>query len=80
MRAMRRAKCIIDEQVAKLRECTSERLVVALLAAQEASVFEQQDVAIPQLMRCLYRFVGVRRLAKDYMMSAQRFEDIRDGL
>ena len=53
VRAVRRAERVVDIQVTELGERARQTLVVRLLAAEEAGVLEQQDLARLQVVRRL---------------------------
>ena len=58
VRSMRRAKRIVDVNVAKAGELLRERVVVLLFFTMKAEIFEQQDVAVLQRLNFAARLLA----------------------
>jgi hypothetical protein len=77
---MRRAKRVVDVEVAQLREAARQALVVRLFAAEEARVLEQDDVRV-RVVRRVDRLIGVRAFDEDDLLARQQLvEAARHGV
>ena len=71
VRAVRRAERVVHVEVAELRECSRQALVVLLLAAEEARVLEQErPLRIRRVAACTASS-GVGRLDEDHRAPQQ---------
>src|SRR5258705_1189268 len=77
---MRRAKCVVDEEVPQLGECAREARIVLLLPTEEPRVLEQQQLAWLAALARLERFVRIGGLDEDHLASGQLTQSRRDGL
>ena len=77
MRAMRRAKRVVDVDVAVLRQLARERGIAILLGVAEAQVLEHQALAGLQRLRCRDRIVADAVAARLHWRAEQFLQLLR---